>query len=81
MTALDPLEASVTLALTPIAPDACRARRTRQLCRERLTRRQHRRARNASALRTLAPVIVGLYCLLYAAALVTTTLRLEGLAR
>ena len=70
-------------SLTGLAPDAQRAARTRDICRRTLVRQGHRRHRNAmrreGAIRMLTPLIVGACGLLYAAALLVTTLRLEDL--
>jgi hypothetical protein len=59
--------------LTPLTPDADRSERVRVRCRVQLERNGRRRAA-----RVLAPAVVGGVCLLYAAAFVITTLRLEG---
>jgi hypothetical protein len=69
--------------LMPLTPDADRGERVRVRCRMQLERNGRRRARTAVirefTSRVLAPVIVGGFCLLYVAALVVTTLRLEGI--
>ncbi len=68
--------------LVLLAPDADRSARLRTRCRTRLQRKRGRTlpvsTRAALARRLLAPVIVGAICVLYAIALVVTTLRLEG---
>ena len=65
-----------------LAPDPGRADRVRMRCRTQLGRSRRRRARTAVitgfARRVLAPAVVGGFCVLYVAALVTTTLRLYG---
>lgn len=65
-----------------LAPDPRRADRVRMRCRTQLGRGQRRRARTAVmtgfARRVLAPAVVGGFCVLYVAALVTMTLRLYG---
>ena len=68
--------------LMPLTPDPGRSECVRVRCRMQLGRRQRRGARIAVLTgftsRVLAPVIVGGFCVLYVAALVATTLRLEG---
>jgi len=68
--------------LRAVAPDPDRAERVRVRCRTQLGRRRRRAARTAVmtgfAWRVLAPGVVGAFCVLYAAMLVATTLRLEG---
>ena len=59
--------------LTPLTPDADRSERARVRCRMQLERKGRRKAA-----RVLAPAVVGGVCLLYTAAFVITTLRLEG---
>lgn len=69
--------------LMTLAPDPDRAERVRARCRAQLGRSRRRGARTAVgtgfAGRVIGPVIVGAMCVLYAALLVATTLRLEGL--
>jgi hypothetical protein len=55
--------------LVTLVPDPDRSKRVRARCRLQLERNQQR---------VLAPALVGGVCLLYTAALVMTTLRLEG---
>jgi hypothetical protein len=68
--------------LMPLTPDADRGERVLVRCRKQLERNGRRRARTTAVRgftsRVLAPVIVGGFCLLYVAALMVTTLRLEG---
>jgi hypothetical protein len=68
--------------LMALAPDPDRAERVRMKCRTQLGRTRRRAARTAViagfAWRVLAPVVVGAFCVLYAAMFVATTLRLEG---
>jgi hypothetical protein len=68
--------------LRAVLPDPDRAERVRARCRTQLGRSQRRAARTAVitgfAWRVLAPGVVGAFCVLYAAMLVATTLRLEG---
>jgi hypothetical protein len=84
MTAYDAHDASAdsSLRLTALAPDPDRAERVRVRCRAQLGRSRRRAVRTAVitgfAWRVLAPVVVGAFCVLYAAGLVATTLRLEG---
>lgn len=71
--------------LMVLAPDPDRAERVRMRCRRQLGRSRRRTARTAAitgfAVRVLGPVVVGAFCVLYAAALAATTLRLEGILR
>jgi hypothetical protein len=68
--------------LMSLAPDADRSERVRVRCRMQLERNGRHKLRAAVtegfAARVLAPAVVGGFCLLYTAALVITTLRLEG---
>jgi hypothetical protein len=59
--------------LMPLTPDQERSERVRARCRMQFERRARRRRPHV-----LAPAVVGGVCLLYTAALVFTTLRLEG---
>lgn len=83
----DPDAASVGSleTLLRLAPDPERARRVRVRCRTRLQRSQRRPARlpgaTGRASRLLTAVVVGGFCVIYAAALVATTLRLEEILR
>ena len=67
--------------LMPLAPDPNRTKRVRVRCRTRIGRSRRRTARTAVITgftwRLLAPVVVGAFCLLYVAALVATTLRVQ----
>jgi len=67
--------------LMPLAPDPDRTERVRVRCRTRIGRSRRRTARTAVITgftwRLLAPVVVGAFCLLYVAALVATTLRVQ----
>jgi hypothetical protein len=67
--------------LLTLLPDASRAERTRARCHAQLRRRRQRAASRtalaAYAWRVVGPALVGGVCILYAAALLTTTLRLE----
>jgi hypothetical protein len=69
--------------LTPLAPDPDRAERVRVRCRTQLGRSRRRAARAAVitgfAWHVLVPVVVGGFCVLYIALLVSTTLRLQGI--
>jgi hypothetical protein len=69
--------------LMALAPDPDRAERVRMRCRTQLSRSQQRAARTALitefAWRVLAPAVVGVVGVFYAAVLVATTLRLEDL--
>jgi hypothetical protein len=71
--------------LTVLAPDPTRAERVRMRCRTQLGRSRRRAARTAAisgfAVRVLGPVVVAALCVLYAAVLAATTLRLEGIFR
>ena len=71
--------------LTPLAPDPARAERARLRCRAQLVRRARRAARTGtifeSVSRVLVPALLGAFSAIYAAALLGTTLRLEGLLR
>jgi hypothetical protein len=67
--------------LVMLTPDPGRVARVREMCRAQLGRR--RRDTRVGAIaefasHVLAPAIVGAFCLFYVAALVATTLRLEG---
>ena len=68
--------------LMPLTPDPDRSERVRVRCRMQLERSGRGRASIAVirgfTSRVLAPTVVGGFCLLYVAALVVTTLRLEG---
>ena len=68
--------------LMPLASDPDRAERVRARCRTQLGRGRRRAARTAVitgfAWHVLAPVVVGGFCVLYAALLMATTLRLQG---
>ena len=68
--------------LTRLTPDSVRAERVRSQCRTRLARRSQRRLprclTNACSGALLMPVVVGGVCVLYALALLATTLRFEG---
>ena len=57
--------------LMPLTPDPDRSERVRMRCCRQLKR-------NGFTARVLAPAVVGGVCLVYTAALVITTLRLEG---
>jgi hypothetical protein len=67
--------------LRALAPDPDRGERVRVRCRTQLGRSRRRAARTAVitgfAWRVVAPGVVGAFCVLYAALLVATTLRLE----
>ena len=86
MTAYDSHEASVESLerMQPLAPDPDRAERVRVRCRTQLGRSRGR-SRTAVicgfAWRVLAPAVVGGFGVLYAVALVATTLRLQGVFR
>ena len=71
--------------LCRLTPNPERAARVRARCRIGLERRRSRQlpafTTIARASRLLAPAIVAGFCLLYVAALLTTTLRLEGILR
>jgi hypothetical protein len=85
MTSYDSHDASKeSLArLIPLAPDPDRAERVRERCRAHLRRSRRRTARTAVITgflwQVVAPVVVGSFCVLYIAALVATTLRLQGI--
>jgi hypothetical protein len=85
MTSYEHCDASVeTLArLQSLLPDSRRAESVRVRCRTQLSRRRQYPAgtvvRAGFARGVLAPVVVGAFCVLYVAALVTTTLRLHGI--
>jgi hypothetical protein len=68
--------------LPPLAPDAARSERARRLCRVRLVRNAERRRGRANRIafagRVAAPFVIGILNALYAAALMSTTLRLVG---
>jgi hypothetical protein len=68
--------------LTLLAPDPGRAERVRARCHTQLRRNRQREERTAAiigfAWRVAAPLAVGAFCVFYAAVLVATTLRLEG---
>lgn len=69
--------------LQSLVPDHGWADRVRTQCRTQLGRSQKRPARTdviaGFVRRVLAPVVVGGFCVLYIAALVTTTLRRHGI--
>ena len=69
--------------LIPLTPDPDRRERVRLRCRMQLERDGRRRNRATKLIgftaRVLAPAIVGGFCLVYVAALLATTLRLEGI--
>jgi hypothetical protein len=71
--------------LPRLAPDPDRAERVRVRCRTHLARSRRRSARigvmTARAWRLLPPVVVGGLCVVYVAALVATTLRLQDVLR
>lgn len=71
--------------LQALVPDPRRAERVRARCRTQLGRSRQRTARIAAmtalARRVLASVVVASFCVLYLAALLTTTLRLYGVFR
>jgi hypothetical protein len=88
--AMDASDDGVQRLLT-LVPDASRAERTRRRCHAELARRRRRAASTAAiagssfalramvdkyAWRVVAPAVVGGVCVLYAAALLATTLRL-----
>jgi hypothetical protein len=78
---LDPI--GVALAgLTPLSPNRSHAEAVRRRCRTQLARRAvgSRRADAAdrSCTAVAVPVLLGLFSALYAALLLTTTLRIEG---
>ena len=85
MTSYDSHDASAErlARLLPLAPDPEWAERVRLRCRTQLGRSRQRTARTAEitgfAWRVLAPAVVGGFCVLYAVALVATTLRLQGI--
>ena len=66
--------------LLTLTPDAGRAHRTRGLCHEELRRRRRRAASRTAvavyAWRVVGPAVVGGVCVLYAVALLATTIRL-----
>ena len=72
--------------LQSLAPDHGWTDRVRRRCRTQLGQSQKRQARQARTdimiarftRRVVAPVVVGAFCVLYIAALVITTLRLQG---
>lgn len=68
--------------LMPLAPDPDRAERVRVRCRTQLGQSRRRTAHTALitgfAWRVIAPVAIAGFCVLYVAALVATTLRLQG---
>lgn len=84
MTSDDTCDASLEKLrpLQVLAPDPQRAARVLMRCRAQLGRGQQRQARRelitGVARRTLAPVVVGGFCVIYIFSLVTTTLRLRG---
>jgi hypothetical protein len=80
--------------LSRLTPDADRAERVRMQCRAGLKGGRRREPQmetdivdaravmtRAGSWRLVPPVVVGAVCVLYAVALVVTTLRLEGLLR
>ena len=71
--------------LTPLASDPARAERARLRCRAQIARRARRAARTetifGSVGRVFVPALLGAFSALYAAALLGTTLRLEGFLR
>jgi hypothetical protein len=81
MTSYDTDDASLERLerLQSLAPDPRRAERVRARCCARLSRSRQRTTRtavtNGFARRVLAAVVVGGFCVLYVASLVTTTLR------
>jgi len=84
MTSCDTHDASLEglKQLQFLAPELGRADRVRMRCRTQLGRSRKGPARadvmTGSARRVLAPVVVGGFCVIYIAALVTTALRLHG---
>jgi hypothetical protein len=66
--------------LLTLTPDASRVQRTRGLCHAELRRRGRRAASRAAiavyAWRVVGPAVVGGVCVLYAVALLATTIRL-----
>lgn len=75
----------MVIRLTPLAPDTARAARTRSRCRRMLARQRQHHARAAAvkehAAGSIALALVAAGCLLYAVALITTTLQIEGIVR
>jgi hypothetical protein len=76
---------SIDLALaglTPLVPKPSRAEAVRHRCRGQLARRavdsRQRTATGGSWTAVAVPVLLALFSALYAAALLSTTLRLEG---
>jgi hypothetical protein len=71
--------------LMVLTPDPVRAELVRVKCRTQLARRQQRAARldlfREFTWRALAPIVVAAFCVLYAVALMATTLRLEGVVK
>ena len=71
--------------VTPLVPDPARAERVRCRCRAQIARRARRTARTETIVESvedvLVPVLLGLFSALYAAVLLGTTLRLEGVLR
>lgn len=84
MTSCDSCDASAVglERLMPLTPDPDRAERLRVRCRTQLGQGRRRTARIAQitgfAWRVLAPVVIAGFCVLYVAALLATTLRLQG---
>ena len=76
---LQDIRGHVVAALPPIAPAAARAERVRALCRARLARDRRRSRRLASISRlgrhVIAPAIIAGLFLVYAADLLSITLR------
>jgi hypothetical protein len=68
--------------LARLTPDTVRAERVRAQCRTRLARRSQRETprvlTHARSGALLMPIVVGGVCVLYALALLVTTLRFEG---
>ena len=68
--------------LTPLAPDPARAERARLRCRAQIARRAARTETIFGSVgRVVVPALLGAFSAFYAAALLGTTLRIEGFIR
>jgi hypothetical protein len=78
-------KAGILRRLTALTPEPGRAERVRARCRTHLeqSRRHETSTRQVAefAWRVLAPAAVGVFCVVYVAVLVATTLRFEGVFR
>ena len=78
---LDPIDVALA-GLTPLAPNQSRAETVRRRCRAQLARRavgsRSQDLLGGSWTSVAVPLLLGIFSAFYAAALLSTTLRIEG---